>query len=99
VKVWVYHGDEVPHREQQTERALARAHATAQQVETTGRGGAEDAAKVAEPAAAAVDVLEVPTPVETPVEAPVETPAEATATPEPAEAAQPEPADATEGEA
>ena len=27
VKVWVYHGDEVPHREQQTERALARAHA------------------------------------------------------------------------
>ena len=25
VKVWVYHGDEVPHREQQTERALARA--------------------------------------------------------------------------
>jgi len=29
VKVWVYHGDEVPHREQQTERALARAHATA----------------------------------------------------------------------
>ena len=28
VKVWVYHGDEVPHREQQTERALARAHAS-----------------------------------------------------------------------
>ncbi len=25
VKVWVYHGDEVPHREQETERALARA--------------------------------------------------------------------------
>jgi len=40
VKVWVYHGDEVPHREQQTERALARAHASAQQVETSGRGGA-----------------------------------------------------------
>ncbi len=32
VKVWVYHGDEIPHREQQTERALARAHASAQQV-------------------------------------------------------------------
>jgi len=25
VKVWVYHGDEIPHREQETERALARA--------------------------------------------------------------------------
>ena len=29
VKVWVYHGDEIPHREQETERALARAHARA----------------------------------------------------------------------
>jgi ribosomal protein L16/L10AE len=55
VKVWVYHGDEVPHREQQTERALARAHATAQQVETTGRGGPEDAPKPAEPAAAVAE--------------------------------------------
>ena len=27
VKVWVYHGDEVPYREQETERARARAHA------------------------------------------------------------------------
>jgi small subunit ribosomal protein S3 len=34
VKVWVYHGDEVPHREQETERALARARAG-----TGGRGG------------------------------------------------------------
>jgi small subunit ribosomal protein S3 len=25
VKVWIYHGDEIPHREQETERALARA--------------------------------------------------------------------------
>jgi len=40
VKVWVYHGDEVPHREQQTERALARAHASAQQVDPGHRGGA-----------------------------------------------------------
>ncbi|MEO8477442.1 MAG: 30S ribosomal protein S3 [Actinomycetota bacterium] len=40
VKVWVYHGDEVPRREQNTERALARAHATAQQVDTSARGGA-----------------------------------------------------------
>jgi small subunit ribosomal protein S3 len=30
VKVWVYHGDEVPHREQETERAMARAHARAE---------------------------------------------------------------------
>ncbi len=37
VKVWVYHGDEVPRREQDTERALARAHATAQQVDATAR--------------------------------------------------------------
>ena len=33
VKVWVYHGDEVPHREQETERALARAHARAEKGE------------------------------------------------------------------
>ena len=39
VKVWVYHGDEVPRREQDTERALARAHASAQQVDTGNRGG------------------------------------------------------------
>jgi small subunit ribosomal protein S3 len=44
VKVWVYHGDEVPHREQQTERALARAHASAQQVDTAARGGSAQAA-------------------------------------------------------
>ncbi|MEZ0234666.1 MAG: 30S ribosomal protein S3, partial [Actinomycetota bacterium] len=43
VKVWVYHGDEVPHREQQTERALARAHASAQQIDTAGRGGSTPA--------------------------------------------------------
>ncbi|HVD69300.1 MAG TPA: 30S ribosomal protein S3 [Actinomycetota bacterium] len=40
VKVWVYHGDEVPRREQDTERALARAHASAQQVDSGNRGGA-----------------------------------------------------------
>jgi small subunit ribosomal protein S3 len=34
VKVWVYHGDEVPHREQETERALARAR-----VGSGGRSG------------------------------------------------------------
>ena len=54
VKVWVYHGDEVPRREQDTERALARAHATAQQVDTTGRGGAATAT-VEAPAAVATE--------------------------------------------
>jgi small subunit ribosomal protein S3 len=44
VKVWVYHGDEVPHREQETERALARAHASAASAE---------ADRVVEPAAEA----------------------------------------------
>jgi small subunit ribosomal protein S3 len=37
VKVWVYHGDEVPHREQETERALARAHARAERAERPGK--------------------------------------------------------------
>src|SRR5205823_4902010 len=54
VKVWVYHGDEVPHRELETERALARARVG------TGAGGASvgalvtdesEAAAIAEPAA------------------------------------------------
>jgi small subunit ribosomal protein S3 len=44
VKVWVYHGDEVPHREQETERALARAHALAEQGKGGGRGGRRGAA-------------------------------------------------------
>jgi small subunit ribosomal protein S3 len=47
VKVWVYHGDEVPHREQQTERALARAHASAQQVDPGHRGGAATGEEIA----------------------------------------------------
>jgi small subunit ribosomal protein S3 len=50
VKVWVYHGDEVPHREQQTERALARAR-----VGSAGGGGASTGALITE-----VDVGEAP---------------------------------------
>ena len=59
VKVWVYHGDEVPHREQESERALARAHARAER----GERGAKPAATrgkapvTAEPDAAAPDVV------------------------------------------
>ena len=57
VKVWVYHGDEVPHREQETERALARAHASAAQVDRAGRGPAGDeTAQAAEELAQAADV-------------------------------------------
>jgi small subunit ribosomal protein S3 len=64
VKVWVYHGDEVPHREQETERALARAHARAEKGErgaATKPGGTRArAATKTEPAAE----LETPAPVE-----------------------------------
>lgn len=63
VKVWVYHGDEVPHREQETERALARAHATAAQVDKSGRGGAATVA-VADPPVEPVELVEVIEPVE-----------------------------------
>jgi small subunit ribosomal protein S3 len=53
VKVWVYHGDQIPDREQATERALARAR-----VGTGGRGApaAPRTAPVAAPAAAAAAV-------------------------------------------
>jgi small subunit ribosomal protein S3 len=52
VKVWVYHGDEVPHREQESERALARAHARAER----GERGAKPAARSRPPAAPAEPV-------------------------------------------
>jgi small subunit ribosomal protein S3 len=51
VKVWVYHGDEVPYREQETERALARAHARAARPERPAPAAEPVAAP--EPAAAA----------------------------------------------
>ncbi len=98
VKVWVYHGDQVPDREQQTERALARAHASAQQVDTAGRGGsapaapaaAAPAAEVAPEAAAAAPEAAAPAP-EAPVPAP-EAAAPAPEAPVPApEAAAPAP--------
>jgi small subunit ribosomal protein S3 len=43
VKVWVYHGDEIPYREQETERALARAR--------VGGTGRDRAARTPAPAA------------------------------------------------
>jgi small subunit ribosomal protein S3 len=108
VKVWIYHGDQIPDREQATERALARAR-----VGTGGRtAAARPAAPVAPAAAAApaeapasaVAVAEPPvdapeavveTPPVAPAEAAVETPPVApadTATPE-VEAATAEPAE------
>jgi small subunit ribosomal protein S3 len=87
VKVWVYHGDEVPRREQDTERALARAHATAQQVDTSGRGGgapttAEATPTVEATASATVDAAPTAT-----VDAP--SPAAVAAETAPAETAAP----------
>jgi small subunit ribosomal protein S3 len=52
VKVWVYHGDEVPHREQETERALARAHARAERGERGTKPSDRSRAPAAAPAAA-----------------------------------------------
>jgi small subunit ribosomal protein S3 len=81
VKVWVYHGDEVPHREQESERALARAHARAERGErgTKPAGTRGKAPAKAEPAAAAPDVIAADA---ASVEEPPPTPAESG--PEPA---------------
>jgi small subunit ribosomal protein S3 len=99
VKVWVYHGDEVPHREQETERALARAHARAEKGErgaATKPGGTRaSAATKAEPVAPVAPVEEA-APVEAP--APVVAAPEAVA-PEAAEAVAPEAAKPTTAKA
>ena len=98
VKVWVYHGDEVPHREQETERALARAHASAALIDRAGRGGTAPAAAV--PASPEVpEVPEVPGPtspdipdVTETVEVPTAAPEGPTAAPEvPIETLEPAP--------
>jgi small subunit ribosomal protein S3 len=64
VKVWVYHGDEVPHREQQTERALARAR-----VGSAAGGGASTGALITEQADV-VEAAEVPEKAEADTETP-----------------------------
>jgi small subunit ribosomal protein S3 len=67
VKVWIYHGDEVPYREQETERALARAHATARQARPLGvGGGASTGALVTDEA----EAIEIATPETATVEPP-----------------------------
>jgi small subunit ribosomal protein S3 len=103
VKVWVYHGDEVPHREQQTERALARAHASAQQVDAGHRGGAATGEEIAAAEAAAAEATGNP---EAAVDAAVADPSVEAATTErqasdteTSETAAQPPSDAGEGEA
>ena len=111
VKVWVYHGDEVPHREQETERALARAHARAEKGERTTKPAATraKAAPKAEPpaapeGAATAEAAPAEPAAETaaaPVETPVTPAEEPTAAPAEAKAAAkaaavPEPAEPVE---
>jgi small subunit ribosomal protein S3 len=73
VKVWVYHGDEVPHREQETERALARAHARATGERRSGGAASTgalitDERELAEPATPETPVVEAePVTAEAPV--------------------------------
>ena len=96
VKVWIYHGDEVPHREQESERALARAHARAARPPERGSRAAAPEAK--EPAGGG----ETP-PAEAPKAEPA-APAAAKAKPakvvkaEPAKAVKAEPAKAVKAE-
>jgi small subunit ribosomal protein S3 len=106
VKVWVYHGDEVPHREQETERAMARAHARAEKGERATKPATraktapktepaqelETAPEAAEAAQPAGDV-EPQAPVEALAEAAVEAPAEAPVEAPPEAAAEPESGD------
>jgi small subunit ribosomal protein S3 len=85
VKVWVYHGDEIPHREQETERALARAR-----VGSGSRGSSASVAAEETPASA--PGADVP-PEAVGAPAPIE-PTDVDATPEPPTDAVPEPSTA-----
>jgi len=73
VKVWVYHGDEVPRREQETERAVARAHASATTAEERRPAPSAPAAPAVE-AAPAAPKAEIPAPSEPETPAVPETP-------------------------
>ena len=88
VKVWVYHGDEVPYREQEMTRATARATARARSGPRSDSRGATP-----NPTPAAAPAAKVETKVEAPAEAPAEAPVEAPVAT--AEVAAPAPA--TEG--
>ena len=97
VKVWVYHGDEVPHREQESERALARAHARAERGErakpaaTRGKAPAKAELVAAAPDGVAPDAASVEGPSPTPPESgpePASVTPEATAGAEPSAASE-----------
>jgi small subunit ribosomal protein S3 len=96
VKVWVYHGDEIPYREQETERALARARVgsggrgTPAAARTAAKAPAPAPAPVAEAVAAPVAAEPVVEPVE-PVEPVVESVASGVPEPEVPEPEVPEP--------
>ena len=87
VKVWIYHGDEVPYREQELTRATARATARARSGPRSDSRGAT-ASPTPAPAAA-------PTPA--PAAVATEAPPAADATETPAAPEAPAPAPATEG--
>jgi small subunit ribosomal protein S3 len=72
VKVWIYHGDQVPHREQETERALARAHATARQARPLGVGGGASTGALVTDEAEAIEISTPETATIEPPAAPVE---------------------------
>jgi small subunit ribosomal protein S3 len=96
VKVWVYHGDEIPQAEQETERLRARALAQ------VSSGGASTGALITDEREAAevaeVEPVVAETTPETQDEVTAETPDEATAPEEAAEVAPAE-AEATEAAA
>jgi small subunit ribosomal protein S3 len=96
VKVWVYHGDEVPHREQETERALARAHARAER----GERGAKPASARTKAAPKVTSEAATPEAAAPEAAAPAEEPvAPATTMPEPEVAASAPPEAATPDDA
>src|SRR4051812_19862310 len=77
VKVWIYRGDEVPHREQETGRARARASARARGGARSDRpsgDAAKPAAAAAAPAPPSTEQPVEPKPETTPAAAPAATP-------------------------
>jgi small subunit ribosomal protein S3 len=77
VKVWIYHGDEVPYREQELTRATARASARARGGERQQRAPREAAPAPAAVAAPAPAEVAAPAPEAAPAPAGAETPAPA----------------------
>jgi small subunit ribosomal protein S3 len=76
VKVWIYHGDEVPYREQELTRATARASARARGGERQQRAAREATPAPAAVAAPAPEATPSPEATPAPVAAPTPSPAE-----------------------